>query len=89
MLNKMTSFVQQINGQPLQPETPSFLPSIHLHSVLIGSVPAVLPPATVYGLYTSLYSTCISDGDGELDGHYLSPSPPQLSLSHPLMFPQM
>lgn len=33
--------------------------------------------------YTRL-CTCISDGDGELDCHYLSLSSPQLSLSHPL-----
>lgn len=39
---------------PCNPSSPQ-PPSYHLHTVLIRSVPALYPPATVYGLYTSLY----------------------------------
>lgn len=81
MVNKMTSFVKQINAlQPLKPKT-SLHPStstqcwsgLFQHSSL----------QLQFMVYTHL-CTCISDGDGELDSHYLSRSPPQLSLSHPL-----
>lgn len=50
----MTLSVKQINA--LQPLEPPRHPSYHLHTVLlIRSVPALSPRATLYGLYTSLY----------------------------------
>ena len=49
----MTLSVKQINA--LQPLKPPQHPSYPLHTALIRSVPALFPPATVYGLYASLY----------------------------------
>ncbi len=39
---------------PCNPSSPQQAPSYHLHTVLIRSVPALSPPATLYGLYASL-----------------------------------
>lgn len=74
----------------------------YLQRKLMPCNPSNIPPTTSTQLWSGLFQhsplqlqfeafvcfhTCISDGDGELDCHYLSPSPPQLFfVFHPFFF---
>lgn len=77
MVNKPTLSVKQINARAT-PRAPQH-PSHHLHAAPIRFLFQHSPLQLHFMACTRLRAR-ISDGSGELDCHYLSPSPPQLSL---------
>ena len=81
----MTLSVKQINAlQPLKPPPPPNIPPTTSTQCCWSGLFRLSPLELHFTAYTRLCK-CISDGDGELDCHYLSLSPPTaLPLSPPI-----